>query len=95
MFAFHVKKGLNNNKKENNDNDNDDDDDIINNYYLLNNFTLFDSSILITLVMLLPSDVYEQVTYTVGRDPQYEKTITAETAPLITAPLIVWTPTSE
>ncbi|WJZ96687.1 hypothetical protein VitviT2T_015347 [Vitis vinifera] len=31
----------------------------------------------------------ETVTYTVGRDPQYEKTITAETAPLITAPLIV------
>ncbi|PIA41447.1 hypothetical protein AQUCO_02200099v1, partial [Aquilegia coerulea] len=31
----------------------------------------------------------ETVVYTVGRDPQYQNTITAETTPLITAPLIV------
>ncbi|XP_059664713.1 carboxyl-terminal-processing peptidase 1, chloroplastic isoform X2 [Cornus florida] len=31
----------------------------------------------------------ETVIYTVGRDPQYQKKITAETAPLITAPVIV------
>lgn len=45
--------------------------------------------------MMFPSDVHEQVIFTVGRDPQYEKTITAENAPLITAPLIVWIPISE
>ncbi|XP_077226558.1 peptidase S41 family protein isoform X4 [Tasmannia lanceolata] len=31
----------------------------------------------------------ETVTYTVGRDPQYERTIVADTAPLVTAPVIV------
>ncbi|PIA41450.1 hypothetical protein AQUCO_02200101v1 [Aquilegia coerulea] len=31
----------------------------------------------------------ETVVYTVGRDPQYQNTITAETTSLITAPLIV------
>ncbi|KAA8514986.1 hypothetical protein F0562_018227 [Nyssa sinensis] len=31
----------------------------------------------------------ETVTYTVGRDPRYQKNITAETTPLITAPVIV------
>lgn len=31
----------------------------------------------------------ETVIYTVGRDPQYQKNIIAETAPLITAPVIV------
>lgn len=65
------------------------------NHYLMNDLTLFDSAILITLIMLFPYHVHGQVIYTVGRDPQYEKVITAEAAPLVTAPLIVWTPISE
>ncbi|KAF6156135.1 hypothetical protein GIB67_024105 [Kingdonia uniflora] len=38
---------------------------------------------------LLLSCVEAEVTYTVGRDPQYQKNIVAETAPLVTAPVIV------
>lgn len=36
-----------------------------------------------------------QVIYTVGKDLQYQNTIVADTAPLVTAPVIVCTSTSE
>lgn len=32
---------------------------------------------------------YNQVIYTVGRDPQYQKTVVADTGPLVTAPVVV------
>lgn len=37
------------------------------------------------------NDSYVQVTYTVGRDPQYMKNIVSDTSPLFTAPVIVRT----
>jgi hypothetical protein len=33
--------------------------------------------------------MYQQVIYTVGRDPQYQNTIVADSAPLVKAPVIV------
>lgn len=42
-------------------------------------------------LMFFADDVCEQITYTVGRDPQYQNTIVADTAPLVTAPVIVCT----
>lgn len=33
--------------------------------------------------------IYVQVIYTVGRDPQYQKTVIADTGPLVTAPVVV------
>lgn len=38
--------------------------------------------------LLYPND-FGQVTYTVGRDPQYTRSIVAEAPPLITTPVIV------
>lgn len=34
-------------------------------------------------------DDYEQVIYTDGKDPEYQQSIVADTAPLVTAPVIV------
>lgn len=46
--------------------------------------------------MVFSSDkIYEQVIYTVGRDLQYQNTVVADTAPLVTAPVVVCTSTSE
>lgn len=53
-------------------------------------FACFKFLILIKFWLLFSSDVYKQVIYTVGRDPQSRKPIVAETTPLVTAPLIVW-----
>lgn len=33
--------------------------------------------------------IYVQVIYTVGRDTQYQKTVVADTGPLVTAPVVV------
>jgi hypothetical protein len=40
-------------------------------------------------------DIYVQIIYTAGRDSQYQNTIVADAAPLITAPVILCTFTFE
>lgn len=44
---------------------------------------------MIILIGVYPDGVCEQVIYTVGRDPQYQNTIVADTQPLVTSPVIV------
>lgn len=46
----------------------------------------------LSYVFFFSYDLYEQITYTVGRDPQYQKTIVADNSPLVTAPVIVCAP---
>ena len=46
-------------------------------------------------VVFSSDKIYEQVIYTVGRDLQYQNTVVADTAPLVTAPVVVCTSTSE
>lgn len=41
------------------------------------------------LTIFCPVDAIKQVTYTVGRDSQYQTTITADAAPLVKDPVIV------
>ena len=44
----------------------------------------------VVLVFFL-ADTNEQIIYTVGRDPQYQKNVVADTAPLVRMPVVVCT----
>lgn len=55
-------------------------------YYHFNLFFYYTNCVNVVCSSVI---LYTQVIYTVGRDPQYQQTIVADTSPLVSAPVIV------